>query len=155
VRICQKIEPSKETGTSVRSAEISESRRTALIIVIGIILSIVVYVIINSFSLIAFGFSLVIAIAIIYAQPELLRRLESQNSIQYYAVALTASFILSHEKCKGDDSFLITLLAAVGIMMLSMYIGCQEIFYISVFLNIYAVLNIGIMLINSPCRSSS
>jgi hypothetical protein len=107
----------------------------------------VIYVIINAFNLIATVFSLIITIAIIYAQPALLKRVETQSSIQYYCVALTATLIFSVELCKGEGSLIINLLAAAGVMMISLYVGCQEILYLSVFLNIYVLSRVVTMMI--------
>ena len=99
--------------------------------------------------------ALLITIAIYYAQPGLVERLQSQPSIQYYCVAIIATLLFSVELFKQDNSLIIGVLIAAGVMTISLYTGNPTITYLSLFLNLFIIARIISSLVqNKNCQSN-
>lgn len=143
-----KIEASSELTTSY-----PDSQTAALSLLIGVILLAIVYILIGSFDIIPIFFALVITVAIVIAQPDILKRMETQSGIQYYCLALIATLLFSIEFCKSDKQLVVEIVVAAGVMMISLYVGSRIILYLSVFLNVHVLARIVTTLINKDSVS--
>jgi len=108
-----------------------------------------IYVLWNSFDIISGVLSLLILLVIIYAQPNLAMRIENETSIQYYCIIVIITLLFAVEMCKTDKLLILSTLFAAGIMAISLYVSNKYIIYLSVFLNIYVLIRMSRILIES------
>ena len=108
-----------------------------------------IYVLWNSFDSLSGILSLLIILVIIYAQPNLATRIENETSIQYYCIIVIVTLLFAVELCKTDKSLILTTLLAAGIMAISLYVSNKVVIYLSVFLNIYVLIRMARILIES------
>lgn len=124
----------------------------AHLFLIGLVIAAVIITIVHLFSWPFAFISVLITMAIMLARPDLLKRLENHSSIQYYCVILLVTLMFGIESCKCELKLLLGLTLTAGVTMISMYVGSNGFLCISIFLNIFMLLQIACAFTNHLSR---
>lgn len=111
-------------------------------IVLALIICILVYVISLTFNFKAFFLVTILVLGILSINPGIIDHLLEQTSVQYYCIFFAMFLLFSIEHCKKNNSLVMLLLSAILMTMLSFYLRLRIILVISMFMNLYLIVNL-------------
>ena len=111
-------------------------------IVVAVMISILVYVITTTFSIVAVITALFFTIGVVMINPKISDNIKKNPCIVYYGLFLMVTLLFSIEHCKKNRDLVALVVVAVLIGVITLYAITPIMIYLTIFTSVYVVARI-------------